>query len=64
MIYGEGEVQARQEIFEQMAEEALKQIETRTEWDRWWHSRQNEFRTREEAQIQRGREPLATGDED
>jgi len=59
MIADEAEVQARREIFEQMTEEALKQIETRREWDRWWHSRQTEFRTRVQGRIQGGSEPLA-----
>ena len=57
----EVEVQARREIFEQMTEEALKQIDTRREWDRWWACRQNQFRTRVEARMQTGGEPLGQG---
>jgi hypothetical protein len=59
MTGGEGEVQARRKIVEQMTEEALKEIDTTREWDSWWHDRQNEFRTRVVARMQRGVEPVA-----
>jgi hypothetical protein len=61
MTRAEAEFQVRREIVEQMTEEALQEIETRWEWDRWWRCRQSEFRTRVQAQMQRRRELQGVG---
>jgi hypothetical protein len=61
MTRAEAEFQARQEIVEQMTNEALQEIETRWEWDRWWHCRQNDFRARVEARMQQRRELQGVG---